>query len=206
MSNIIENMDLNPELVQNVDPDLQPTKKRIMGSLSYTASFMGGCVSIGTFSMGAGLIGVLTVGQAILAYIAGPGTPYGSKACAVSDVEHAAKFMFQLVGSPVPAIGTASSKAIMREAGSPHDFCTGVIILRILFQNQRILHDSAKQCLADSVRHLHIRALVEVSFHRMHQNIHASALRLVIWKRICKFRIQDGKPAAAIFAFISTLL
>ena len=144
--------------------------------------------------------------QAILAYIAGPGTPYGSKACAVSDVEHAAKFMFQLVGSPVPAIGTASSKAIMREAGSPHDFCTGVIILRILFQNQRILHDSAKQCLADSVRHLHIRALVEVSFHRMHQNIHASALRLVIWKRICKFRIQDGKPAAAIFAFISTLL
>ena len=71
MSNIIENMDLNPELVQNVDPDLQPTKKRIMGSLSYTASFMGGCVSIGTFSMGAGLIGVLTVGQAILAMVIG---------------------------------------------------------------------------------------------------------------------------------------
>ena len=71
MSNIIENMDLNPELVQNVDPDLQPTKKRIMGSLSYTASFMGGCVSIGTFSMGAGLIGVLTVGQAVLAMVIG---------------------------------------------------------------------------------------------------------------------------------------
>ena len=27
MSNIIENMDLNPELVQNVDPDLQPQKR-----------------------------------------------------------------------------------------------------------------------------------------------------------------------------------
>ena len=54
-----------------MDPDLQPTKKRIMGPLSYAASFMGGCVSIGTFSMGAGLIGALTVGQAILAMVIG---------------------------------------------------------------------------------------------------------------------------------------
>lgn len=67
MSNIVENKNLSPELAKNVDPDLQPTKKRIMGPLSYAASFMGGCVSIGTFSMGAGLIGVLTVPQAIIA-------------------------------------------------------------------------------------------------------------------------------------------
>lgn len=71
MSNIIDNQNLNPEFVKNVDPDLQPTKKRIMGPLSYTASFMGGCVSIGTFSMGAGLIGILTVTQAILAMVIG---------------------------------------------------------------------------------------------------------------------------------------
>ena len=71
MSNMVENLNLNPELVKNVDPDLQPTKKRIMGPLSYAASFMGGCVSIGTFSMGAGLIGALTVGQAILAMVIG---------------------------------------------------------------------------------------------------------------------------------------
>ena len=71
MSNMVDNLNLNPELVKNVDPDLQPTKKRIMGPLSYAASFMGGCVSIGTFSMGAGLIGALTVGQAILAMVIG---------------------------------------------------------------------------------------------------------------------------------------
>lgn len=71
MSNIIENTNLNPDLVKNVDPDLQPTKKRIMGSVSYAASFMGGCVSIGTFSMGAGLIGALTVPQAIIAMTIG---------------------------------------------------------------------------------------------------------------------------------------
>ena len=58
---IVENKNLNPELVANVHEDLQPTKERIMGSLSYTASFLGGCVSIGTFSMGASLIGVLTI-------------------------------------------------------------------------------------------------------------------------------------------------
>lgn len=70
---MVENMKLNPNLVKDVDPDLQPTKKRIMGPLSYAASFMGGCVSIGTFSMGAGLIAgrELTVPQAILAMTIG---------------------------------------------------------------------------------------------------------------------------------------
>ena len=68
---IVENKNLNPELVANVHEDLQPTKERIMGSLSYTASFLGGCVSIGTFSMGASLIGVLTITQAILAMAIG---------------------------------------------------------------------------------------------------------------------------------------
>lgn len=71
MGNVVENTNLNQELVKNVDPDLQPTKERIMDPLSYGASFMGGCVSIGTFSMGASLIGALTVPQAILAMIVG---------------------------------------------------------------------------------------------------------------------------------------
>ena len=68
---MVENMKLNPALVKDVDPDLQPTQKRIMCTLSYTASFMGGCVSIGTFSMGASLIGVLTVTQAVIAMAIG---------------------------------------------------------------------------------------------------------------------------------------
>ena len=68
---IVDNKVLDPKLVANVDADLQPTKKRIMGSVSYAASFMGGCVSIGTFSMGAALIGTLTVMQAIIAMCIG---------------------------------------------------------------------------------------------------------------------------------------
>lgn len=71
VSNIVDNQNLNPELVKNVPSDLLPTKERIMDPLSYAASFMGGCVSIGTFSMGAGLIGALTVPQAILAMAIG---------------------------------------------------------------------------------------------------------------------------------------
>lgn len=68
---IVENKVLNPKLVENVNDDLKPTTKRIMGSGSYMASFMGGCVSIGTFSMGASLIGELTVVQAVIAMCIG---------------------------------------------------------------------------------------------------------------------------------------
>ena len=68
---IVDNQVLRPELAQGVNEDLLPTKKRIMDPLSYCASFMGGCVSIGTFSMCASLIGALTVFQAILAMAIG---------------------------------------------------------------------------------------------------------------------------------------
>lgn len=71
MANIVDNQILDPKYTKNVDPDIQPAKERIMDPLSYAASFMGGCVSIGTFSMGASLIGVLTIPQAILAMIIG---------------------------------------------------------------------------------------------------------------------------------------
>lgn len=68
---ITHNTNLNPKFAAGVPADLLPTKERIFGHVSYTASFMGGCVSIGTFSMGAGLIGVLTVPQAIIAMAIG---------------------------------------------------------------------------------------------------------------------------------------
>jgi NCS1 family nucleobase:cation symporter-1 len=71
MSNFIDNRELNPAFAEGVNEDLLPTKKRIMDPLSYAASFMGGCVSIGTFSMGASLIGALTVTQAIIAMCIG---------------------------------------------------------------------------------------------------------------------------------------
>lgn len=66
-----ENKILNPDLAKNINADLLPTDERIMDPLSYGASFMGGCVSIGTFSMGASLIGALTIAQAIIAMCIG---------------------------------------------------------------------------------------------------------------------------------------
>lgn len=71
MSNIKENYEVKAELAKNVVEDMLPTKERIMDPLSYGASMLGGCVSIGTFSMGASLIGALTVTQAIIAMIIG---------------------------------------------------------------------------------------------------------------------------------------
>ena len=68
---LVENKELRADLAAEVDEDIRPTKERIMDPLSYGASFLGGCVSIGTFSMGESLIGVLTVTQAIIAMCIG---------------------------------------------------------------------------------------------------------------------------------------
>ncbi len=69
--NLNENKIVDKVHEGNVPVELLPTKERIMGGLSYTAAFLGGCVSIGTFSMGASLIGVLNLTQAILAMVIG---------------------------------------------------------------------------------------------------------------------------------------
>lgn len=71
MDHITEVKNLDAKYSAGVDKDLLPTEKRIMTPISYAASFMGGCVSIGTFSMGAALIGTLTVAQAVIAMTIG---------------------------------------------------------------------------------------------------------------------------------------
>lgn len=68
---ITENEILRQGLSELAKYELLPTKERIMDSLSYTAAFWGGCVSIGTFSMGASLIGVLNFTQAVAAMAIG---------------------------------------------------------------------------------------------------------------------------------------
>ena len=68
---IVENKEVNAALAETIKPELLPTKERIMDRISYTAAFLGGCVSVGTFSMGASLIGVLNMTQAIVAMVIG---------------------------------------------------------------------------------------------------------------------------------------
>lgn len=67
--NIMTEVDL--QFTEKTKPELLPTKERIMDNLSYLAAFLGGCVSIGTFSMGASLIGILNLTQAIVAMMIG---------------------------------------------------------------------------------------------------------------------------------------
>lgn len=62
---------LDEQYKGNVREELLPTEERIMDNISYLAAFLGGCVSIGTFTMGASLIGVLNLTQAILAMVIG---------------------------------------------------------------------------------------------------------------------------------------
>lgn len=73
MSKIVENTEISAAAAGNVNPELLPTGERIMDNVSYTAAFLGGCVSIGTFSMGASLIGALNFVQAIVAMAIGCG-------------------------------------------------------------------------------------------------------------------------------------
>lgn len=53
------------------EESLEPQKVRIMGRWSYLFAWMGGCVSIGTFTMGSSLVGQLNLIQAILAMAIG---------------------------------------------------------------------------------------------------------------------------------------
>ena len=62
------NVDRN---VVEKDDTLRPNKTRIMGKLSYFFAWMGGCVSIGTFTIGSSLVGTLNLLQAALAMAIG---------------------------------------------------------------------------------------------------------------------------------------
>ncbi|ALM53581.1 NCS1 family transporter [Halomonas huangheensis] len=53
------------------DESLAPQKTRIMGRTSYLLAWFGGCVSIGTFTMGSSVVGTLNLYQATLAIAIG---------------------------------------------------------------------------------------------------------------------------------------
>ena len=53
------------------DESLAPQKHRIMGRVSYLLAWFGGCVSIGTFTMGSSIVGTLNLLQASLAIAIG---------------------------------------------------------------------------------------------------------------------------------------
>lgn len=53
------------------EESLAPQEARIMGRTSYLLAWMGGCVSIGTFTVGSSLVGTLNLVQAVLAVTIG---------------------------------------------------------------------------------------------------------------------------------------
>jgi NCS1 family nucleobase:cation symporter-1 len=53
------------------EESLAPQQKRIMGRTSYLLAWMGGCVSIGTFTVGSSLVGTLNLLQSVLAVTIG---------------------------------------------------------------------------------------------------------------------------------------
>jgi len=65
--------DTSPQTVTKSvgEESLQPQTTRIMGRWSYLFAWMGGCVSIGTFTMGSSLVGTLNLLQSVLAMAIG---------------------------------------------------------------------------------------------------------------------------------------
>lgn len=55
----------------NLGDTLAPSKERIMDPVSYLFAWLGGCVSIGTFTVGSGLVGTLNLAQVIVAIAIG---------------------------------------------------------------------------------------------------------------------------------------
>ena len=53
------------------EESLEPQQQRIMGNWSYLFTWMGGCVSIGTFAMGSSIVGTLNFVQALVAMAIG---------------------------------------------------------------------------------------------------------------------------------------
>ncbi|SIO44069.1 nucleobase:cation symporter-1, NCS1 family [Rhodovulum sp. ES.010] len=63
-----------PEIIDRKglgEESLAPQETRIMGSWSYLFAWLGGCVSIGTFTVGSGLVGTLNLLQTFLAIAIG---------------------------------------------------------------------------------------------------------------------------------------
>lgn len=64
-------------------------------------------------------------------HITGPAAPDRCKACTVSDIEHTAQFMLQLVGSPV-ALAAVAGDVIVGKSARPHDLGADVIVVGCL--------------------------------------------------------------------------
>jgi len=67
------NFQISKENQEGLDPEMLPKTptQRIMGVLSYFAMILGGCIAIGTFTLGATVFGVINLKQAIAAVIIG---------------------------------------------------------------------------------------------------------------------------------------
>lgn len=59
------------EIKKAGEESLSPQTNRIMGNWSYLFTWMGGCVSIGTFAMGSSIVGTLNLTQAVTAMALG---------------------------------------------------------------------------------------------------------------------------------------
>ena len=94
--------------------------------------------------------------------------------------------MLKLMAGPVAATCSAACKPVVGQASGPHHFGPCIVVARLFHKYSGIVDHSLHQGLADAVSDLHSFQIDKVSFHGMHENIHTSALSLVLGQCISK--------------------
>ena len=121
-------------------------------------------------------------------------------------VKQSSDLMFQCMGSEISSDNRATAcQPVMRQTSCPHYFRTCIIVLRIIDQNSCILNYRTHQTLCNTVCDLHISTICKIAFHRMHQNVCASACCLIIRQCHGQFRIHDCKARSSIVIAVSSL-
>ena len=78
----------------------------------------------------------------------------------MSDIEHAAQFVLQLMRGPVVAHAT-TRQAVVHQATTPHDLCTVTIILWILQDGKHGVFDAPQHGLCHIGGEIHVVILVK---------------------------------------------
>ena len=120
-------------------------------------------------------------------------------------VEERAYLVLELVRRPVAAVGAAAREAVVREAARPHDFGARVVVFGLGHKYFRVPDNCAHERRGYAVGELHASAAAEPALHRVHEDVHAAAGRLVRGQGHRQLGVHDGEFRAAEVVAVAAL-
>ena len=102
-----------------------------------------------------------------------------------------AQFMFHPVGGPVFDLSQSVISVVCKRSGQT-DLAPSVVILRILFELQTVLHDRLHGAFSLTVHKVGIFGLGKVALHDVTHHVDHTCSNLLFRKRKEKFGIDDA--------------